>query len=277
LEGGVNFCYCDESGTGSEPIATMIGILVDAGRMHLTKRDWIELLDILSNATSRRITELHTANFYSGNGVWRGIDGPNRALVITEVIKWLAERKHHVVYTAVDKASYLAAAEANQIPRELNTLWRFLGFHLILAVQRCSQPEQSNKGHTFFWFDSQERERLRLPELVLHPPEWSDEYYGYNPKSGHRLNQIIDVPAFGDSKDLPLLQVADFLAFFLRRYAELKQGFPATYDEEREKIGTWMECIRQRSIGRQHIYPKKQRKEAHNLFYRHAPPCVRDL
>lgn len=276
-DGNVNFCYCDESGTGEEPIALMVGILVDSGRMNLTKRDWAELLRLLRKATGRQIRELHTADFYSGNNVWRDLDGPVRAAVITEILNWLAERKHHVVYTSVRKSSYFGARKAGQIPEEVNTLWRFLASHLILAVQKYSQPEKSNKGNTFFWFDNQERETLRLPDLVLRPPEWSDEYYAYTPKSDRRLDQVVDVPAFGDSRDLPLLQVADFLAFFLRRYAEIQEGLPTAYAEEEGRIGGWIKQIRGRSIGRQHIYPKLKRTGCHDLFYRHAPPSIRDL
>jgi hypothetical protein len=52
-------CYCDESGTGDEPIAVMVGVLVDSQRMHITKKDWCELLEqfssrcILQKATLR--------------------------------------------------------------------------------------------------------------------------------------------------------------------------------------------------------------------------------
>ncbi|MDA0263113.1 MAG: hypothetical protein O3A93_03710 [Chloroflexi bacterium] len=62
-EDGMNFCYSDESGTGEEPIATMVGIVVDSQRMHLTKKHWLELLEILNELTKRPIVELHTADF----------------------------------------------------------------------------------------------------------------------------------------------------------------------------------------------------------------------
>jgi hypothetical protein len=148
VEGGVNFCYADESGTGNEPFATMAGIIVDSGRMHLTKGDWAGLLADLSQIVGRPVTELHTADFYSGNGPWRSIDGPGRARVITAILNWLADRKHHIVYAAVDKASYRQALEAGEIPEDLGSIWRFLGFHLILAIQKCSQREKNNKGNT---------------------------------------------------------------------------------------------------------------------------------
>ncbi|MFA5761352.1 MAG: hypothetical protein WC877_06305, partial [Dehalococcoidales bacterium] len=44
----LNVCYCDESGMGQEPIATMVGIIVDSSRMHLTTQDWDDLLNTLS-------------------------------------------------------------------------------------------------------------------------------------------------------------------------------------------------------------------------------------
>jgi len=43
----MKFCYIDESGTGDEPYAVMIGVIVDSSRMHVTKKDWAELLSIL--------------------------------------------------------------------------------------------------------------------------------------------------------------------------------------------------------------------------------------
>lgn len=39
-----------------------------------------------------------------------------------------------------------------------------------------------------------------------------------------QLDQIVDVPYFGDSREVVLIQVADFAAFFLRRYAEIQEG-----------------------------------------------------
>jgi hypothetical protein len=67
----MKLCYCDESGTGDEPIAVMVGVLVDSQRMHITKQDWNGLLVHLSNVANRQITELHTRDFYAGNGVFR--------------------------------------------------------------------------------------------------------------------------------------------------------------------------------------------------------------
>ena len=43
--------------------------------MHITKGDRAELLLELSEITARRITEIHTRDFYAGKGPWRGLNG----------------------------------------------------------------------------------------------------------------------------------------------------------------------------------------------------------
>ncbi len=277
LEDGVNFCYIDESGTGQEPIATMVGIIVDAGRMKSTKLDWVHLLQTLSEVTGRQITELHTSDFYNGNNVWRGLAGSVRADVIGAILEWLADRKHHIVYSSVVKESFSKAVEAGGLPSELHTAWRFMGFHLTLAIQRCSQLEKGTKGNTFLVFDNQECEKVRFNDIVKNPPQWSDAYYGRD-ETQQQLDQIIDVPAFQDSKEVELLQLADFLAFFLRRYAEIQEGLvPAKYPDEAKRIAGWIQQVKGRSIGVQHIYPKRQRNKAHEVFCHYAPKSIRDL
>jgi len=63
----MKICYCDESGTGNEPIAVTVGVVVDSQRMRVSKEDWKELLAQLSNMIGSKIDELHTRDFYSGN------------------------------------------------------------------------------------------------------------------------------------------------------------------------------------------------------------------
>lgn len=46
--------YCDESRAGAEPVAVMVGLIVDAQRMHVTKNDWKNLLIDLSRVVGPR-------------------------------------------------------------------------------------------------------------------------------------------------------------------------------------------------------------------------------
>jgi len=273
----MKICYADESGTGSEPIATMVGIVVDSQRMHVTKEHWQGLLSELSQIVGKQLKELHTRDFYSGSGVWRKMDGPARAQVITLILEWLSKRKHNVVFVSLVKKLYFEGLAAGNVPRELNTLWRFMGFHLVLAIQKRYQRELKTKGNTIIVFDNEEREKVRFTDLIKNPPPYSDCYYSLKKKQ-ERLDQIIDVPYFADSAEVPLIQVADIVAFILRRYAELKEGqAPERYEDEPLRLGGWARKIADLSIGKSMIYVSKNANSLTNLFYSLSPSAIRDL
>lgn len=261
---------------GDEPVAVMVGVVVDVTRMHLTKAHWEELLMYLSEITGRQVREFHTRDFYSGKGIFYNIDGKKRSDIISAIFKWLAKRKHHVVYTSVLKESYNAARSDISFPDELNTVWRYLAFHLVLAMQKYCQNIGRNKGHTIYIFDNEDREEARFTDIILRPPSWSDEYYDRKTKN-LQLDQIVDVPYFCNSENVTLIQLADLFSYFLRRYAEIKAGGKPKYKGEAEKVSAWVSDFSKRSIGRQYIYPRTNQTKAHKLFFEHAPVSIREL
>lgn len=272
----MKLCYCDETGTGNEPFAVLLGVIVDASRMHVTKSDWAAFLAELSKMVGQDFQELHTRNFYSGSGLWRNLSGEERSEVIDLFINWFAERKHHVVFSAIDKQRFQEMKESSKIPEEVNTVWRAMGFHVALAVQKHFQTEEKNKGNTIFIFDEEVREESVFQKLLLKPPEWSDSYYNKDKKK-ERLCQVVDAPYFANSKNVGLLQVADFLAYFVRRYIEVSENvIPDKYPGEKRKIDGWFTKIKDRTIPYQNIYPKKKRCYAANLFWEIAPNCVKN-
>ena len=273
----MKLCYCDESGTGDEPIAVMVGLVADAQRMHVTKDEWQELLTALSRTVGKPIAEIHTRDIYAGSGPGYGLKGPQRAEIIGNVFEWLSARKHQVVYVGVEKSKYFESLKAGKIPKEVNTIWRFMGLHLLLAVQKVHQRHGRNKGHTFFVFDNEERERMKFTDLVSSPPAWTDSFYGKAKKQA-RLDQVVDVPYFGDSEEVHLLQVADFIAYFLRRHAEITAGYSdIKYTDELDKLDGWIKTIVERSIGGCAIYPATGRCECAELFHAHAPDVIKTL
>lgn len=270
----MKFCYLDESGTGSEPYAVMIGVIVDAYRMHITKSEWSKLLNILSGIVRRQIYEIHTRDFYHGNGVWRHIKGEDRAKIISLIFQWLGERKHEIVYTAVDKATFRSElSKKDSFANEVDSLWCFMALHISLAVQKHCQGQPGIKGHAVLIFDNEETEAGDFIELIRNPPEWTDTYYKRK-SDQERLDQIVDVPYFGDSRHVALIQVADFVSFFLRKYIEIKMGALPRYEDEPERITGWAETILARSIPTPMIYMHRGRCKCADLFYRCAPSCL---
>jgi Protein of unknown function (DUF3800) len=269
-------CYCDESGTGDEPIAVMVGVVVDSQRMRLTKGHWKELLDELSQITGSRVEELHTGDFYRGNSPFRRITAEQRSQYISSIFKWFADRKHHFFHSAIDKKLYSALKSSDRNLAEIGSLWRTLAVHGILAMQRTFQGEKNNKGNTIFVFDEHIEER-DFKAFISDPPRWTETYYSKGRRQAP-LDQIIDVPYFADSKQVALLQVADAIAYFLRLHAEIKEGHSQPrYPDEESKISAWINQLRLRSIGQNAIYPTRSRCACADLFYALCPSSLRSL
>lgn len=275
-DGDMKFCYLDESGTGNEPYAVMVGVIADAYRMRVTKKDWSELLDALSQIVKKPLLEIHTSDFYSGNGIWRKLPGDIRARIISAIFDWLEGRNHKIVYSAVDKMKFNSEFGKEPYANEVGTLWRFMALHVCLAIQKHSSLFERNKGHTVLIFDNKKSEANEFIKLIRNPPEWTDTYYRRNQKKD-RLDQIIDVPYFGDSRHVGLIQVADFVSFFLRKHIEIQMSVVSPdYEDEPTLIEKWANTMLAQSIPKSAIYMQKGRCDCANLFYRYAPSCVRD-
>ncbi|BCS88103.1 hypothetical protein PSDVSF_13450 [Pseudodesulfovibrio sediminis] len=270
----MKFCYLDESGTGDEPIAVMLGVIVDSYRMRRTKNEWEKLLLGLSDKAKKPMQELHTRDFYRGNGIWRGVPGKERAEIIGEIFSWIKDRGHKIVYSVVDKDLFSDNFKNEELSSDINSLWQFMGMHICLQLQKFHQNEKKNKGNTVLVFDEEVREEARFLSAVKSPPEWTDSFYKKGKKQ-ERLDQIVDVPYFCDSRDVSLVQLADFLCYFVRLYVEMSEGKTAEgYDGEKEKIASWVEPILALLISKSHIYPKIKKCPCSTMYRSYAPDCV---
>ena len=274
----MQFVYIDESGMGEEPIGVMVGVIADSHRMRRTKTEWNSLLIALSEIIGKQIYEIHTRDFYSGNSPWRDLNGHQRSAIIEAIFQWLNERRHSIVYSAVDKTIFYDQVQEEPLFEDITTLWRFLATHLALSIQKRFQgsPRGNNRtvnhsGHSVLIFDNEYREEKHFTDLLLNAPDWTDTYYDRRPRQ-EKLCQIIDVPHFVDSKDVGLIQLADFICFFLRKFIELELGYiEHDYSDEIEKVRHWTELIFSRAIDKRFIYLSRGRCDCSDLFCRYAP------
>lgn len=262
----MKFCYIDESGAGSEPILVMAGVIVDATRMHITKADFSSFLEQLNKLCNRKITEFHTRDFYNGNGPWRNIDGALRAKIIDFLLNWMTKRKHHITFSAIEKAEFKKRLdESCLLCKDLGTPWRAGAFHLALQIQKFHQRHKKPKGHTVLIFDREVKEEEALSALIHKPPKWAAAFYKVDSKK-EIFDQIIDVPYFADSKPVLLLQMADLIAYLLRIKAERDLGIRTGYKDEEQKITKWIEIISSMTIHKSNRYQLKTAGECANLF-----------
>ena len=157
-----------------------------------------------------------------------------------------------------------------------------MALHLALSIQKCYQGTAKGKnrkinltGHCVLVFDNELRDQKRFTDLLLNAPDWTNDYYDKKPNQ-EIFSQIVDVPHFVDSKDVGLIQLSDFICFFLRRYLELKAGcVEPDYEGEIENISAWVKLILEQSIPKSNIFLKKGRSDCADLFYRYAPEIIR--
>ncbi len=282
----MKFCYVDESGYGDKQLFVMVGVVVDAIRMHRTKDEWQQILTEMASLVNKPVEELKSRQFYKGNGVWRDLNGDQRTKIISLLIKWFQERKHDVVFSAIDvaKAQEIDWSGKGEICADKTdpNCWRLGALHLMLSVQKNFQKEASNKGQTVFVFDNEEQERNNLPLIALNPPEWSDTFYGCNRHPVGRkktadspLDHIIDVPYFADSKHVALLQLADLFAYLIRRHALLQSSYlQEDYTGEKEKMHAWVKQIGRVVLPDSARWPKSGACDCAKLFRSIAPDCL---
>lgn len=271
----MKFCYLDESGTGGEPYAVMVAVIADGQRMNKTKIEWSNFLSDLSEMIGVPVAEFHTKDFYPGNGPWRGIRGPQRAEIITKTIDWIKDRKHKIVACVIEKSKWDSASALGRIPTEINTLWKSLAFFTVLGIQKHHQSLDGNKGDSVLVFDREVREEADFAELILNPPAWSDTFYNKE-RRANRLESIVDVPYWADSRHVGMVQIADFVAYFIRKYCEISSGaYTPKYPGEADKLDEWMSKIISISVPKSVMLPSRGRCNTADIYYNLAPDILK--
>ncbi len=255
----------------------MVGIIVDSHRMQVTKDDWNQLLAILSKLCNKQIKEFHARDFYRGNGPWCQLKGNMRSKIITEILQWLKDRKHKITFGGIDKEKYFNSVKNDPRIQEIGSLWCMLALHQVLIIQKAFQKEKNNKGNTVFIFDKEETEEKKFARLVVQPPVWTNEYYGKDKKQD-QLDQVVDVPYYGDSELVNLIQIADLVAYLIRMYIEItEKKVDVKYPGEDKIVKDWIKVILEISLPRSSRYLSKGRDDCSNLFYEYAPQSLRVL
>ena len=251
----------------------MVGVVADAQRARVSRGHWDEFLEDLSALVGQEIQEIHTHAFYRGAGIWRQLDGAQRRETENRICDWLIERHHSVIYSAVDKTKFATDFNREEIAVSIGSVWLLMATHLCLSLQKHHQSFPKNKGNTILIFDEEVQQKDNFLQFVLTPPDWTDSYYKKEPKQA-RLDQILDVPHFVDSKHVGLIQLADFASFILRRHIELHFGDPEKFAGEKTHIDSCAGKIIGCSIPKSAIFMDRGRCQVADTYRRYAPACV---
>lgn len=266
-------CYVDETGTdGLSPALVMVGVIADSQRLHRTRTDFADTFQRLGDVAVRDLRELKSNELYRGIGPWKGIEGSERARIISDLCGWLCDRKHDIALAAIDLEKF----NDEPLHADLDE-WMTGALHIALQVQRAHQRLQKRKGSTFLVFDEHQRHADRLAELLFEPPDWTDAYYNRK-RHQERLDQVIDTAFYARSHHVGLVQVADLFAFLFRRYSELQDyGREPAYDDEINRITGWVEMISTRLLPSAHRWPKRAGNYVASWYREAAPDSLLNL
>lgn len=274
----MKFVFLDESGKVQNEVSVIAGIVIDSYRIHRTRREWITILENMTPLAGVAIREFHMREVYSGRGEWAGATAINRDSAIDLVLDWLAEKRHPIVFSATLKTAFESRVESGcPMARELGSRWVSEAFHIALSINKAHKNIKGNKGKSVLIFDRGSGYEERLSELLVFPPSWSDTYYSKD-EGQEQLSEIMDTAFFVHSLHAPLIQLADALAFILRRFAEIKDtGDRERFNGEIGKLKRWINKIRIAFQSAAHRYKKSGRCSCADLFWELAPPSLRKI
>jgi hypothetical protein len=239
-------CYVDDSGCPSnDRMFVMVGVVADVARLNRTSREFSDFFNKVCNLFPENLKELKGSRILYGKGAWRQVDAVKRKNIFAELSAWLDERKHNILVAAVDTTKAKAISKHHSsVPEKIATnLWVATGLNIALQIQAKHRTEKNNKGNTFLFIDDNPRNMPSLCEVLWAPTTWLDDYYPKKTKEDH-LNQLIDTAFAVQSHHCSLVQVADLLAFIIRKYFELSSEVVAPeWDEELDFVKQCIEII----------------------------------
>lgn len=274
----MKFAFLDESGKAPDEVSVIAGVIIDAYRIHSSRREWIKILDSMKSLAGVSINEFHARNVYSGRKEWAGAPPSNRVRAIDILLEWLAVKSHPIVFSATLRSAYEARLTSGcAMIHELGSRWVAEAFHIALSVNKAHKNIRGNKGKSVLIFDRGSGYEERLSKLLVFPPSWSDTYYQKDDRQ-ERFSAIMDTSFFVDSLYAPLIQLADAVAFILRRFAEVSDaGNSERYHGELANLERWIYRTGLQFQSVAHRYKRSGRCPCSDLFWEIAPPSLRRI
>lgn len=275
----MKFCYLDETGIGQKSVVVIVGVIVDALRMHRTKQEWDELLTAVNKLVETPLSEIKSTRLIPRKTPWGTENASRKLSAVDMILDWFSERKHEITFAAVDQNRFRSLPQSDERKKDLNNPEIAAAFHIALTLQKVHQSEKKNKGHTFLIFD-RGKEPPQLTDLISASPSWSDSYYiTKRKKRGNEgLDQIVDAPYYAESHRVVLIQFADLVCHILRRYAELEDyEMKEKWQSERDIYQGWIKKIQTNCIDSSHRYKKRGACDTSKFFSALAPKSLRKL
>lgn len=202
------FCYLDEAGnTGKnlndrqQPLHVVAAVMVREEHVMSLAEAVRCLLD--QTPTTPRQSELHGADLYGGRGGWAVLSHDERNALYFNALGLLEAHACAVAHSTIDKPKLKAKGYADPVSPHLLAM-QFLLEKIdrwIPSNERALVVADENKEHEF-----------DAIELVSDMQQWGSAI-----GPGRKLKRIIDTVHFVRSKDNQGVQMADLVAYVIKR------------------------------------------------------------
>ncbi len=212
--------YTDESGAltdPSQPYFILSGVAIFDRKTHWVEKELIAISERFRPEAPFAI-EFHGSPMRSGKEDWRGIAVADRIQAATDVLTLCKTHNLRIFAAVIDKR----LAAGTDI---LGGAFEQISSRFDMFLSRCHRKGDSQRGIMVLDKSSTEIQIQTLARTFKH-----------NGHSWGRLKNFAEVPLFIDSKASKLMQLADLVAFALKRY--FNDGDDCLYDVIKECFDT---------------------------------------
>lgn len=272
----MKIAFVDESGKGGDDISITCAAIVDQTAFYKTRREWAGLLSSMSTLAGRTITEFHMRDLYGRKRDWAGVGPLVREQAMTSTFDRLDGRAMKFTWSGTQLSSWTHHSDAAKIGC-LSSRITCQALHVALSVQKQYQGQANNKGKCLLILDRGLTEASDIEDILLAPPAWTDTYYSRGKNEG-ALDSIIDTALFADSKHSALIQLADMVAFILRRRAEIMDlENLERFEGELTGLDGWVSRLSKHFLPSSTRYLKKPKCECTMFLCELAPHSIKNI
>ena len=231
----MKFAYVDEFGSAAEgDVFVMAGVLVDAYRLrkHTLKFDDMISKFLALHPGLRK--ELKTKRMINGEGGWSAVSADDRKQFLRDVCD-LTKECANIFAVAFSFKNYATAITAGYKHPFDKSYWLGAALFIASVIQKKMQSGKRNKGLTVLICDDNKREMRDFSDLLFAGNAWFDPIYQQTKsKNGQliwlavpedrRFDHIVNTAFSIRSEHSSLIQIADAVAYILRRNIELIAG-----------------------------------------------------
>lgn len=239
----MKFVYIDESGSGSHTDTfVMVGLVIDRTKLKKYTQIFTDKFHEIFRQHSGNVKEFKTEKFFKTYNKSFRLSEKERDEFLHDTLKRVAA-VCDIHYFALNLNEYQKIKEKGGYNCLVRDYWTQSALFILGRIQRTYCKLKNNKGNSVIIMDHNVKFHQNLSDLIFDPPEWLGEITIGNQSSKDKsiskhtkqriFDQIINTPFFMKSEHASLIQVADMVAFILRRYVEVCSNSEAASVEKR--------------------------------------------